>query len=95
MTGNSPRDDTGRLEQSRPFQRRVILVTLPNPLSAALDTDTPDDFKARILKLWSRCAPESLMSADQITDLRQQLDDVANAATLSMLKAAPPCSVQA
>jgi hypothetical protein len=86
MTGNSPRDDTGRVEQSRPFQRRVILVTLPNPLSAALETDTHDDFKARILKLWGRCASESLMTSHQIEVFRQQLDDAGNAATLGMLK---------
>lgn len=86
MTGNSPRDDTGRVEQSRPFQRRLILVTLPNPLSTALITDTPDEFKARILKLWSRCATDSLMSKQQIADFQQQIDDASSAVTLNALK---------
>ena len=86
MTGNSPRDDTGRVEQSRPFQRRISLVTLPNPLSLALETDTEQGFRTRIVNLWNRCATESLLMPEQTADFRQKVEDPANAGSLAVLR---------
>jgi hypothetical protein len=64
MTGNSPRDDLGRIEQSRPFQRRISLVHLPNPLANAIATETVDQFRNRVLNLWNRAASESLLASN-------------------------------
>lgn len=57
MTGNSPRDDQGRIEQSRPFRRRPSLLMVPNPLADWIESVEPDAFSARCVSLWQRIAP--------------------------------------
>lgn len=52
MTGNSPRDDSGRQSQSRPFKRRQNLVVVENAFSPALEsTETLTD---ALRSMWVR-----------------------------------------
>lgn len=57
MTGNSPRDDEGRVEQSRPFRRRPALILVPNPLAAWIGSTDAASFAEESRKLWARIAP--------------------------------------
>lgn len=62
MTGNSPKDDEGRVEQSRPFKRRPALIRVSNPLSRELATIDEIGFLAKVLSIWNRAASESQAS---------------------------------
>lgn len=51
MTGNSPREDSGRIVQSRPFKRRHNLIVVENVFDRVLEK-SPDDFSAALTALW-------------------------------------------
>jgi hypothetical protein len=83
FAGNSPAADSGRREQSRPFKRRVPLVMPPDPLDAALASDSA--FTRLCMQLLEKSAahsnPESseparallgeyTKNSDRIEDLR-------------------------
>jgi MoxR-like ATPase len=83
FAGNSPAADSGRREQSRPFKRRVPLVMPPDPIDAALSSDSA--FTRLCLQLLEKSAahpnPESseparallgeyTKNSDRIEDLR-------------------------
>ena len=53
MSGNSPRDDTGRLVQSRPFKRRHNLVLLRNAFERILSSSV-NDFSLGLVSLWEK-----------------------------------------
>lgn len=66
MTGNSPRDDHGRVEQSRPFRRRPSLLMVPNPLAEWIEGADLPGFTTRCSALWDRLAsqfPDATTSA--------------------------------
>lgn len=56
MTGNSPRDDSGRVVQSRPFKRRHNLIVVPNVFERVLDRDNVA-FAQNLLDLWNKVGP--------------------------------------
>ena len=68
MTGNSPRDDAGRSEQSRPLQRRVGLLWIPNTLVPCLAEDTPELFQERVARVWQQHSHRSLLAGTPATD---------------------------
>lgn len=72
MTGNSPKDDEGRIAQSRPQKRRQGLCVMPNPYSNFLETCTSDEFTENLSEFWnsfgikrsrSTIATQSIISA--------------------------------
>lgn len=63
MTGNSPKNDEGRVEQSRPFKRRPALVHIPNPLGRWIQTANDQDFIEEAKKIWKRAAVDSQADA--------------------------------
>lgn len=76
MTGNSPRDDAGRSEQSRPFQRRIGLLWIPNALVKRLHEDTAAEFRARMAHVWRQHSDHSLLAGTPAVDeLSAALDD--------------------
>ena len=81
MTGNSPRDDAGRTEQSRPLQRRVGLLWIPNALRRHLVDDTAEEFRNRLAQVWRQHSNRSLLAgtpqADGIADM---FEDVGSSA---------------
>jgi energy-coupling factor transporter ATP-binding protein EcfA2 len=66
MTGNSPRDDMGRLGQSRPLQRRVGMVWMRNALAPMLHPDEPlAGFQETVARIWEKHRQRSILSAEQ------------------------------
>lgn len=53
MSGNSPRDDSGRVVQSRPFKRRHNLIVVRNAFDRVLDRQ-PNQFAADLVALWDK-----------------------------------------
>lgn len=51
MTGNSPREDSGRIVQSRPFKRRHNLIVVENVFDRVLEK-TSSDFSDALTDLW-------------------------------------------
>jgi len=51
MTGNSPREDSGRIVQSRPFKRRHNLIVVENVFDRVLQK-TSTDFSDALTALW-------------------------------------------
>lgn len=54
FAGNSPAADTGRRQQSRPFKRRLSVVSPPNPLEIAVARE--DSFRKLCFDLLSKAA---------------------------------------
>ena len=76
MTGNSPKDDEGRVEQSRPFKRRPSLIRVTNPLAKAIASMTLAEFSTASQRIWERCASDSQgfsRSADIVTALHAEV----------------------
>jgi energy-coupling factor transporter ATP-binding protein EcfA2 len=66
MTGNSPRDDMGRLGQSRPLQRRVGMVWMRNALAPILRPTQPiERFQETVARIWEKHRQRSILSAEQ------------------------------
>jgi hypothetical protein len=53
MTGNSPREDSGRVVQSRPFKRRHNLLPVENVFRRVLNK-TSEDFSKTLFALWEQ-----------------------------------------
>jgi len=53
MTGNSPKDDEGRMSQSRPQKRRQGLCIMPNPYSDFLKSSDTAEFTENIKDFWN------------------------------------------
>lgn len=53
MSGNSPRDDSGRVVQSRPFKRRHNLIIVRNVFEKLLDM-TVENFGVELSALWEK-----------------------------------------
>jgi hypothetical protein len=85
MTGNSPRDDEGRVAQSRPFRRRVSLVSLPNPLTEIVTSNTTP-FSQILQELWQDAASDSMLSAVDSTNFHAELAEPINTPCLDCLK---------
>jgi len=58
FTGNSPKDDSGRMVQSRPQRRRQNVLGVPNVFGRILKDANDDEFRAEIVNLWRASAPE-------------------------------------
>jgi hypothetical protein len=86
MTGNSPRDDEGRVTQSRPFRRRPNLVLLPNVFEKVLSTDDAE-FHTELVRFWEKhCKPGLRLAPAQNDEVSSALKDgVAVAADLRAL----------
>lgn len=66
MTGNSPKDDHGRIIQSRPFRRRPGLILMPNPFEKIL-VGPKEEFVAHSINFWEQhCQRGLLISTDSI-----------------------------
>ncbi|MDN3544043.1 AAA family ATPase [Kinneretia asaccharophila] len=76
MTGNSPKDDEGRVEQSRPFKRRPSLIRITNPLAKAISGMNVSEFSTVSQRIWERCASDSQgfsRSADIVAALHSEV----------------------
>jgi hypothetical protein len=67
LTGNSPRDDEGRLIQSRPFRRRPNLLLMPNVFEADLKK-TPDEFHKLVIAFWNNHSRVGLLIEDNLAE---------------------------
>lgn len=52
MTGNSPKDDSGRVVQSRPFKRRPNFISMPNLFEELLTGSASAVFRDELVKHW-------------------------------------------
>lgn len=64
MTGNSPREDSGRMVQSRPFKRRHNLLPVENVFRRVLAKDQADFIKT-LVELWAKVGPALCMDQAQ------------------------------
>jgi 5-methylcytosine-specific restriction protein B len=73
MTGNSPRDDDGRSEQSRPFRRRPSLISVPNPLRSRLADCSKEDFVGIVKRIWLRNASDSQAQGPIVAEIAEKI----------------------
>jgi hypothetical protein len=85
MTGNSPRDDSGRVVQSRPFKRRHNFLPLENLFRNEL-LKPPADFSATIQKLWKKVGPLLRIEQVSLTNFEAELIAVGNAPQIAALQ---------
>jgi hypothetical protein len=85
MTGNSPREDRGRIVQSRPFKRRHNFLPLDNLFRSELQKSTVD-FNATIKILWEKVSPGLQLEITSIKSLDAELAEPENLLNLSALK---------
>lgn len=88
MSGNSPRDDSGRVVQSRPFKRRHNLIVVRNVFERLLDAG-PAQFGIELNLLWEKRGSNfsiELAKANAFA-LQLQNDLVITGALLDALKA--------
>lgn len=72
MSGNSPRDDSGRVVQSRPFNRRHNLIPIRNAFETAL-ASPPADFAAALVALWEKRGSNFSIEAAKAEDFKAAL----------------------
>lgn len=64
MTGNSPREDSGRLVQSRPFKRRKNLILIPNVIEKTLTSSDSSLFLSDCKLLCQKISGDMPFSSD-------------------------------
>ncbi len=85
MTGNSPREDRGRIVQSRPFKRRHNFLPLDNLFRSELQKSAAE-FNATIKLLWEKVSPGLHLGTASVTGLAADLAKPENLSNLSALK---------
>lgn len=84
FTGNSPREDSGRVVQSRPFKRRQNLIVMPNAFLRTLDG--PTDVFAQVLSDLAGRRTDIAVSDHERSTFAAELTGSAHEATLEALK---------
>ena len=73
FTGNSPKDDSGRMVQSRPQRRRQNVLGVPNVFGRVLTNANGDEFRDEIVHLWRASTPEIAIDSASAEKFSQQL----------------------
>lgn len=85
MTGNSPREDSGRVVQSRPFKRRHNFLPVENLFRREL-ANTPTLFIDTTRKLWGKVGPVLRIDATVHDAFEEQISLPENLTLLSHLQ---------
>jgi len=85
MTGNSPREDAGRLVQARPFKRRHNLIVMPNVFTRLLGGDIKE-FITQVTALFANVSPTFQLETTARAEFSNALSDTENLAQMEALR---------
>lgn len=86
MTGNSPREDSGRVVQSRPFKRRHNLLPIDNVFTRVLERNI-EYFIQSLTELWDQVGLATTIDLESKAEFSTHLSSPENLELLSGFKA--------